>query len=192
MKIFIKIISTAFFILLFTTCRKEVKEPNSDVDKYNSIYVKIDNEEYLFEDKPLNIYSNTRAKIEQTITWFNEESITINLTFKYKNKLKDDKYSSEGNMKLYLSGKDKKTGITTPHIFIFNGLYFNNNKTIDSQIDYHRYDSPKLTNDSLINIQLINIPQKQIVFTYDGFVLNRKNSNILPIHIKIKLNLKDN
>jgi hypothetical protein len=47
-----------FFSIALGSCKKDIKEPSNFGSGKTKIYFKVDDTEYLFEDKNFNIYKN--------------------------------------------------------------------------------------------------------------------------------------
>lgn len=199
------IISVAFIFLSlsFWGCKKDIKEPTKLGNGKTILYLKVDDTEYLFEDKKFNIYKNTRGEFNIIKSDFLENSFGLNLECKFKfffNKENRDKYYySKINITIdkynFIMGRD----YFIPSLFRINGSFLKNPETemsLGCDIEHYPSNIPtnySYTNDTIFNLLYYNFNKKELAFEYNTIFKDRNDTsqNKSMHNLKIKLNFKD-
>jgi hypothetical protein len=200
---FICAVSLTFLFFAFISCKKEIKEPTNFGNGKTKLYIKVDDTEYLFEDKNFNIYKNTRGDFKIISADFFENSFGINLECKFKllfdKKNRDKYYYSFCNIKIdpynVIAGQD----YFIPSLFNIKGNFYNNSEMkmpIGLYIQHNPpYNSPSnlsYTTDTIFKLLNYSFDKKEFAFEYKTEFKNNNDTNqIKSIHsLKIILNYK--
>ena len=193
-----------FFSLALGGCKKDIKEPTNFGNGKTKLYIKVDDTEYLFEDKNFNIYKNTRGDFKIISANFFENSFGINLecTFKllFDKKNRDKYYYSFCNIKIdpynVIVGQD----YFIPSLFNIKGNFYNNSEMempIGLYIQHDPpYNSPSnltYTTDTIFKLLNYNFDKKELGFEYNAIFRNSKDTskNMSKHNLKLTLNFKD-
>jgi len=187
-------------MVFFTTCRKEIKEPTNNSDGKNQIYIKIDDEEYLFEDKFINIYKNTRAKINiDGSSRMNDSLISYRFDFRYikKQKRGGKVLFSNGLIVVEFLGKNAQIGKQQPSLLQIDYKIINKDLSNIYFLRYYPFKTNNISNtkDSIINISHLDKRNGEFVFSYNTIIFDDNDKNILKaphkFYLKAKLNYKN-
>ena len=192
MKTIIKILSFVFLIFLFTTCRKEIKEPPSNTRNDNFVYIEIDGEKFMVEDRSWNLNRNTKGNFEVnnspiTVTFQKDSSIEISFSCQSViNKNTKKNYLSFG-CSIHL---DKRIGLVKPRRIGIGAKCFNTNSYFDFTINREYTDASENTSFKNCKFELIELNEKErtISFKIKGLVENyQNNKKLVPVYIYFKL-----
>jgi hypothetical protein len=182
------IISFSFF-----SCRKEIEEPPVNTRNQNFVFMEIDGEKFMVEDRTWNFNKNTIGSFDSqsiAVTFEADTVIRVSCQANNKNRNNQRKYKI---LKLGLSFSTlKKTGIATPYYFqLAARCYTNENKYFDIDIRKQPFSIPQENEsfmNSIITINEYNEVNKTIELTVKGEVENIKNNReLVPVFVRIKL-----
>jgi hypothetical protein len=204
MRVLLKIVCFSFLSFAFIRCKKDIKEPTNFGNGKTKLYIKVDDTEYLFEDKNFNIYKNTRGDFKIISANFFENSFGINLECKFKllfdKKNRDKYYYSFCNIKIdpynVIVGQD----YFIPSLFNIKGNFYNNSEMempIGLYIQHDPpYNSPSnltYTTDTIFKLLNYNFDKKELGFEYNAIFRNSNDTskNMSKHNLKLTLNFKD-
>jgi len=204
MRVLLKIVCFSFLSFAFIRCKKDIKEPTNFGNGKTKLYIKVDDTEYLFEDKNFNIYKNTRGDFKIINSNFFENSFGINLECKFKllfdKKNRDKYYYSFCNIKIdpynVIVGQD----YFIPSLFNIKGNFYNNSEMempIGLYIQHDPpYNSPSnltYTTDTIFKLLNYNFDKKELGFEYNAIFRNSNDTskNMSKHNLKLTLNFKD-
>ena len=190
MKTLTKIICSILLLACLGSCRKEVHEPPADTRNDNFVFIEIDGEKFMVEDRTWNFNRNTIGQVEDFSSTIDDKQIYLSINFE-NTKLK----RGFGYGQFWLECKPI-IGVQRPNSFRLNAKFSkgeDQSKTYNIKIENNK-NSIQLNNvlDSLIYITDLNINENKIEFQYatNYYEIMNTDSILRSIKIKAKLNFK--
>ena len=196
-----KIICAAAFTFTLCSCRKEIHEPPANTRNQNFVYVEIDGEKFMVEDRSWNLNRNTKGTFRVDDSSINVRFLRdtiIEIWFNARNTAVQNKrgfrYLSMGlNMEII-----KKTGLSSvKQINLSSICYTENDKVYYSYSIYKNLSSTYSENNSFKNCSftVVNYDEvnRTVEFKITGKVENERENNKLVsilIYVKLKNNSK--
>jgi hypothetical protein len=178
--------------LTFTlgSCRKEIHEPPANTRNQNFVYVEIDGEKFMVEDRSWNLNRNTKGEIADFGSSFNDDVIYLSINFK-NTKLKNGFCYGQ----LWLECKPL-LGVQRPKYMRLSAKLFkgeSNTQNFNVKVENNR-NNPQMNSlvDSLIHVTNFNTKDKLIEFEHVGNYYDVMSADTIlrKIKIKTKINLK--
>ncbi len=197
MKIVIKTLNFVFLIVAFTTCRKEIKEPPANTRNDNFVYMEIDGERFMVEDRSWNLNKNSRGSFDVYNRPINVEFLDdslIRVGFEANN-FDAGKKKKFRVMKMGASMElRKEKGKTIPKQIQIVGKSYTENKLtyFDFDISKNNALTPTFENNSYKNCSFLikdyNENERTINIIVKGSIENSiDNKKLVPVYINIKL-----
>jgi hypothetical protein len=110
MRVLLKIVCFSFLSFAFIRCKKDIKEPTNFGNGKTKLYIKVDDTEYLFEDKVINLNKNVGSDLVIKEVDIEHNALGIYIEFSLHNKLLKDKkksyyYSTNGYINIDPEGR---------------------------------------------------------------------------------------
>jgi len=186
------IISFSFF-----SCRKEIEEPKNNTKNDNYVYLEIDGERFMVEDRKFNLNKNTRGSFDsQSVSVQFDQDTLIRVSSQANNLDAGNKKKFRVlKMGINLFGTKKIGAILPNSMQISAKCYTSENKYYDFSIERESSQIPVYENksfkESKIMIKEFNQDEGTIEILISGQVENYYDgNNLVPVFIKI--NLKNN
>jgi hypothetical protein len=183
-----------FFSIALGSCKKDIKEPSNFGSGKTKIYFKVDDTEYLFEDKNFNIYKNTRSDIYISEVQIDPSTFGIYIEFKFKNYFKNRKiesyYYTYGYINIDPEGIWLSEKEYVPNYFLIRGDFYDGSKMpIDCRISHEKNQSSTISasSDSLFLVNYYNFVKKKFAIEYNGLFEDRNDKKIPRLKHTIKL-----
>jgi hypothetical protein len=198
MKKYITTIYHLLFLVVGLACRKEIKEPPENTRNSNFVYLEIDGEKFMVEDRSWNFNKNTRGTFavdgSKIYTRFiNDSIIEVGFNAQTSNNENNRKYrilSIGMNLRI-----QKNIGFTNVYEVGLNGKCYTEIENVFYSYSINKYNSG--TNISIENISFqeckfyilkYDESEQTIELNIQGKVENdRDNKKLVPIYIHILL-----
>lgn len=191
-------------MVFFTTCRKDINEPPIKTKNQNFVYLDIDGEKFMIEDRNWNLNKHTRGNFEidgSLIKVRYRNDTIIEIGFNAQNTAKENK----SEFRILRIGMNlemtKKLGTTRVRQIGLTSKCYTDNDSIYYSYSINKYElgngSPAIENTSFKNCNFTIVDydelNKTIEFKINGKVENERNNNrLVPFYLHIKLENNNN
>jgi len=185
MRVLLKIVCFSFLSFAFIRCKKDIKEPSNFGNGKTKLYIKVDDTEYLFEDKVINLNKNVGSDLVIKEVDIEHNALGIYIEFSLHNKLLKDKkksyyYSTNGYINIDPEGRWISEKKFVPNLFFIRGFFFSGSKSPISCSITHQKKTPNnlFLSDSTFDVLKHDYSSKKMALEYNTLFEDREDQNI--------------